>query len=200
MCVCVYVCVRRIKDLVGSGGGGGIEAYWTDGWFACAPGGIVERNQGKRKERITIIRDSHGRWDPAAEYRRTPLVLWIRLDPSSVVRRSDVCMYANAYRGMKPSIFPFFALGSTFFGYILDVTKCVYQIRTLSAMSPAMTPNSVMTGRPSASTERRASGVRIGASHSKPILCVFGGVGVDVWCSVVGRLCGCNQATVTAKE
>ena len=33
-----------------------------------------------------------------------------------------------------------------------------------------MTRNSVMTGRPSASTERSAAGVRIGASHEKLIL------------------------------
>lgn len=79
------------------------------------------------------------------------------------------------YRLMKPSSFPFFAFGSFFFGYILDVTKWTYHIRTPNMERPKMTRNSVMTGRPSACTERSAAGVRIGASHSKAILYVFAG-------------------------
>ena len=73
---------------------------------------------------------------------------------------------------MKPRIFGF-ALGSFFFGYILDVTKWTYHITVPNIERPKMTRNSVMTGRPSACTERRAAGVRIGARKSKedPILC-----------------------------
>jgi hypothetical protein len=81
------------------------------------------------------------------------------------------------YRLMKPRSFPFFAFGSFFFGYIFDVTKCMYHIKVPNIERPKRTRNSVMTGRPSACTERRAAGVRIGASQSKPILrmlgCVF---------------------------
>jgi hypothetical protein len=78
------------------------------------------------------------------------------------------------YRLMKPRSFPFFAFGSFFFGYIFDVTKCMYHIKVPNIESPKSTRNSVMTGRPSACTERRAAGVRIGASQSKPILRMFG--------------------------
>lgn len=75
---------------------------------------------------------------------------------------------------MKPSNGPFLAFGSFFFGYILDVTKWTYHIRTPKTERPKITRKSVMTGRPSACTERRAAGVRIGASHSKAILKLFG--------------------------
>jgi hypothetical protein len=71
---------------------------------------------------------------------------------------------------MKPSNGPFFAFGSFFFGYILDVTKWTYHISTPKVDRPKMTRKSVMTGRPSACTERRAAGVRMGASHSKAML------------------------------
>jgi hypothetical protein len=40
-----------------------------------------------------------------------------------------------------------------------------------------MTRNNVITGRPSAWTERSAVGVRIGASHSKAMMDVVGGRG-----------------------
>lgn len=74
------------------------------------------------------------------------------------------------HRLMKPSIGPFFAFGSFFFGYILDVTKCTYQISVPKTDRPKMTRKRVMTGRPSFCTERRAAGVRIGASHSKAMV------------------------------
>jgi hypothetical protein len=77
---------------------------------------------------------------------------------------------------MNPRSFPFFAFGSFFFGYIFDVTKWMYHIKVANIESPKMTTNSVMTGRPSAWTERRAAGVRIGARKSKPILRMFGRV------------------------
>jgi hypothetical protein len=76
---------------------------------------------------------------------------------------------------MKPSIFPFFAFASFFFGYALDVTKWQYHITTPRTERPKMTRNRVMTGRPSASTDRSAAGVRIGASHEKLILGRFRG-------------------------
>jgi hypothetical protein len=68
----------------------------------------------------------------------------------------------------------FFALGSTFFGYALDVSKSMYQIRAPNSKRPKMTRKSVITGRPSAWTERSAVGVRIGASHSKAMVNVVG--------------------------
>jgi hypothetical protein len=68
----------------------------------------------------------------------------------------------------------FFAFGSTFFGYALDVSKSMYQIRAPNSERPKMTMNSVITGRPSAWTERSAVGVRIGASHSKAMVNVVG--------------------------
>jgi hypothetical protein len=71
----------------------------------------------------------------------------------------------------KPRIpFAFFLFGSTFFGYAFDVSKSTYQIRAPNKERPKMTMNSVITGRPSAWTERSAVGVRIGASHSKAIV------------------------------
>ena len=66
----------------------------------------------------------------------------------------------------------FFALGSTFFGYALEVSKLMYQQSRLNNMRAKMTRNSVITGRPSAWTERSAVGVRIGASHSNAIVVV----------------------------
>jgi hypothetical protein len=74
---------------------------------------------------------------------------------------------------MKPRSFPFFAFGSFFFGYILEVTKWMYHIKTPNIERLKRTRKSVMTGRPSAWTERSAAGVRIGASQSKPILRVL---------------------------
>lgn len=98
---------------------------------------------------------------------RAMLVMLVMLgpDPSSSSFSSLLC---PLYRLIKPSIFPFFA--SFFFGYILDVTKWTYQMTVPRTERPKMTRNSVMTGRPSASTERRAVGVRIGASQEKLIL------------------------------
>jgi hypothetical protein len=64
----------------------------------------------------------------------------------------------------------FFLFASTFFGYALEVSKCMYQISTPNIERPKRTRNKVITGRPSACTERRAVGVRIGASHSKAIV------------------------------
>jgi hypothetical protein len=64
----------------------------------------------------------------------------------------------------------FFAFGSTFFGYALDVSKSMYQIRAPNSERPKITRNKVITGRPSAWTERSAVGVRIGASHSKAMM------------------------------
>jgi hypothetical protein len=74
---------------------------------------------------------------------------------------------------MKPRSFPFFAFGSFLFGYIFEVTKWMYHIKVPNIERPKRTMKSVMTGRPSAWTERRAAGVRIGARKSKPILRVF---------------------------
>jgi hypothetical protein len=75
----------------------------------------------------------------------------------------------------NPRIPPaFFLFGSTFFGYAFDVSKWMYQISTPNAERPKITRNKVITGRPSAWTERSAVGVRIGASHSKAIVNVVG--------------------------
>lgn len=65
---------------------------------------------------------------------------------------------------------PFFALGSFFLGYSLDVTKSMYHIKIPNTVRPKMTRKSVMTGRPSASTERRAAGVRIGLRKPKAMV------------------------------
>jgi hypothetical protein len=50
----------------------------------------------------------------------------------------------------------------------------MYQIRAPNNKRPKMTRNKVITGRPSAWTERSAVGVRIGASHSKAMVSVLG--------------------------
>jgi hypothetical protein len=64
----------------------------------------------------------------------------------------------------------FFAFGSTFLGYAFDVSKWMYQQSRPNSERPKMTRNNVITGRPSACTDRSAVGVRIGASHSKAIV------------------------------
>jgi hypothetical protein len=74
------------------------------------------------------------------------------------------------YLLMNPSRGFFFAFGSFFFGYIFDVTKWTYQIRVPNIERPKMTTNKVITGRPSAWTDRNAAGVRMGARKSKPAM------------------------------
>jgi hypothetical protein len=68
----------------------------------------------------------------------------------------------------------FFAFASFFFGYAFDVSKWIYQQSRPNNERPKSTRKSVITGRPSACTERSAVGVRIGASHSNAMVNIVG--------------------------
>lgn len=104
--------------------------------------------------------------------------------PSLTRLFATICFSYSSYFifGMNRRIpVAFLAFGSTFLGYAFDVSKLMYQQSRPKSERPKMTRKSVITGRPSACTDRSAVGVRIGASHSNAMVIVLS------YCNVLGR-------------